>query len=61
MTLNLPPQLPPLEDHPETAAALISVEDLKQAVQRGDITQQFALTHCPSRHLAYVLGEVSHG
>ena len=59
--LTLAPQLPSLGEHPETAATLITVNDLKQALQRGEISEQFALIHCPSKHLKYVLGGVSHG
>ena len=53
--MNLPPTLPRLGEHPENATALVPVDDLRQAYERGQISREFAVQYCPSRHLVYVL------
>ena len=55
-----PPRVAKGKDSCDDAVASIPVSALRAAVEQGQITWEFALVHCPSRYISYVLGECTH-
>ena len=59
-TLLLPPQVAEAGDACHSEVVSIPVSALRAAVEQGHITLEFALFHCPSRYIPYVLGACVH-
>ena len=50
------PHKSPDDGDPECEIAIIPLDDLRVAVEQGQVTCEFALLHCPSKHIRYILG-----